>query len=145
MTERQEEKVQGEEKTRGGWRLYELLGLTLEDEERLVDGIVGKALRETEDNTGGKITLEKIIKEIMPLTGEHMPINEAITVLMFYGRQVGHVEYQRKRQGQKGGLADILAALSRGGGGAKAVVVGPDGPRVLDASDIEAMMKGGEE
>jgi hypothetical protein len=144
MTERQEENVQGEAKTRGGWRLYELLGLTLEDEERLVDGIVGKALQETEDNTGGKITLKKIIKEIMPLTGEHMSINEAITVLMFYGRQAGHVEYQRKRQGQKGGLADILAALSRGGGGAKAVVVGPDGPRVLDASDIEAMMKGGE-
>jgi hypothetical protein len=143
MTERQEDEVvQGEKQdTRGGWRLYELLGLTLEDEERVVNEIVGKTLNSMEDDTGGKEYLEKIIQLIAPLSGDVLPLKEAITALMFFGRQVGHVEYQRKKQ--RGGLADILAALGKGGG--KAIVVGPDGPRVVDASEVEQLMKGGEE
>jgi hypothetical protein len=153
MTERQEDEVvqgemeghntKGAEDTRGGWRLYELLGLTLEDEERVVDEIVGKTLNSMEDNTGGKEYLEKILQLIAPLSGDVLPLNEAITVLMFFGRQVGHVEYQAKQRRQKGGLAEILAAMGQRGG--KAIIVGPDGPRVVDASELENMVKGGEE
>lgn len=112
---------------RGGWQLYELMGLTDEREKELVQEIT-KAVEATQDDEGGK----KVLEYLMPVVEGH-PIDEAIEILMFFGRWIGHIEYE-KNQRQQGGLSELIKTL---GGDAKVMVVGPGGAKMVKASELK--------
>jgi hypothetical protein len=125
MSEDQEKKTKSS--TRGGWQLYDLLGLSEGIEKALVNEIT-IAVDATQDDEGGK----KVLEKLMPVVEQH-PIDEAIEILMFFGRWIGHIEYE-KNQRQQGGLAELIAKL---GGDAKVMVVGPGGAKLVKASDLK--------
>lgn len=127
----EEVEVEVPQKTRGGWQLNQIMGLTPEREEELFKGI-SETLKGISEELNNKEGLEKLIKIV-----DDMPIDEALTVLLFFGRWLGHIEYEARQKSQQGSLGALLQSLGKD---ATVLIATPEGVKEVPISDL---VKGG--
>lgn len=127
LKEQVPEAVEVPKNTRGGWQLNQIMGITPEREEELFRDIC-KTLKGISEELNNREGLEKLIEIV-----NEMPIDEALTVLLFFGRWLGHIEYEARQKSQQGSLGAILQSLGKD---AKVLIATPEGVKEVPISDL---------